>query len=77
MQGEEAVTLNLTHKKLRHLISEKGRGLAEPGACDITRVLPEWIRLQPDLGGVGGSEMDEQKGRPASELCHLLALTRS
>ena len=33
-------------------------------------VLPECLGLQPNLGRVGGREMDDQKDQPATELLH-------
>lgn len=53
-----------------------GAFLLEP--LTSLRVLPEWLGLQPNLGCVGGSEMDDQKDQPATELLHLYsALTWS
>lgn len=58
-------------QKLRHLISEKGWGLST-GACDVTERAPgARLGLQPNLGRVGGSEMDGQKDEPARELLLL------
>lgn len=45
-------------QRLRHLISEKGRGLSA-GACDITEGAPRMASVTAKFGLCGRSEMDD------------------